>query len=57
MCYLVRPKAILLESNVSMLRLGALHLWSGRRSFIFFEIHPASTMSTNSRITICSYYK
>ena len=29
---------------------------SGCHSFIFFDTHPAVTLSTNNRITFCSYY-
>ena len=53
---------------VMLLPLDALHLGrqafrgsstsprSGRLDFFFFEIQPAITLSTNNRITHCSYY-
>ena len=28
---------------------------SGRLGFVFLEIHPAITLCTNNRITLCSY--
>ena len=28
----------------------------GHKLYLFFEIHPNKTLSTNSRITLCSYF-
>ena len=40
------------------IKLSGVHLRPavGSSRFYHFEIHPAITLSTNNRITLCSYY-
>ena len=50
-CYATRPRRFAF-SHVE----GFIYDPTVGSSQFFFEIHPAVTLSTNSRITLCSYY-
>ena len=53
-CYATPPRSFASRaSNFQGYRYDPV---TGSSQFIFFEIHPAITLSTNNRITLCGYY-